>query len=99
MKIVGRPVCGWRFVESPPMSQRSHIASSGSTAICVCSAACSAPSSASGGNSEASSPASSSYHSACVENDVRRQVERLQVDHLVVGQPLALVGEHLLGDA
>ena len=49
MKIVGPPVCGWALVESPPMSQRSHIASSGSTAICACSAACSEPSSSSGG--------------------------------------------------
>src|SRR3954463_3762533 len=40
MKIVGPPVCACRFVESPPMSQRSHMASSGSTAIWECSAVC-----------------------------------------------------------
>ena len=33
------------FVESPPMSQRSHIAHSGRSAIIECSAACSVPSS------------------------------------------------------
>ena len=49
MKIVGAPVCGWKLVERPPMSQRSHIAISGSTAICACSVACSAPSSSSSG--------------------------------------------------
>ena len=43
-KIVGRPVCGWMFVERPPRSQRSHIAYSGSTEISACSAACSVPS-------------------------------------------------------
>src|ERR687884_480877 len=76
MKIVGPPVCGCRLVESPPMSQRSHMASSGSTAICECSAACSAPSSWSSGSA----------------------VERDEVERLVVRQPLALIGEHLLGD-
>jgi hypothetical protein len=29
MKIVGPPVCWWAAVDSPPMSHRSHIASSG----------------------------------------------------------------------
>ena len=33
------PVWRWRFVERPPMSQRSHIAQSGSSAISECSAA------------------------------------------------------------
>ena len=69
MKIVGPPVCGCAFVERPPMSQRSHIASSGSTAICACSVACSEPSSCSGGK-PARIPASSSNHSACVAKRV-----------------------------
>jgi hypothetical protein len=43
MKIVGPPVCGCRFVDRPPMSQRSHIAMSGRTAICACSAAMEGP--------------------------------------------------------
>ena len=58
MKIVGRPVWAWTLVDRPPMSQRSHIASSGSTAIWLCSVACSAPSRTSGGS--AAGPASSS---------------------------------------
>ena len=41
------------LVESPPMSQRSHIAISGSTAICPCSEACRAPSSTSLGSAAA----------------------------------------------
>ena len=79
------------------MSQRSHIASSGSTAICVCSAACSEPSSASSGKSSASRSSSSSYQSAWVVNDCGGRSSDLQVDDLVVGQALALVGEDLLG--
>ena len=50
------------------MSQRSHMAISGSTAICPCSAAWSEPWSRSSGNSERSSASGSSYHSACVTN-------------------------------
>ena len=46
----------------------------------------------------ASTRSSSSYQSAWVANDVCGQVERDEVDRLVVGEPLALVGEHLLGD-
>ena len=67
MKIVGRPVWKWTLVDSPPMSQRSHIASSGRTAIWPCSVACSAPSRTSGGSD--AGPASSSpstYQSAWV---------------------------------
>ena len=43
MKTVGRPVWWWRLVESPPMSQRSHIAQRGRSAIIECSAAWSVP--------------------------------------------------------
>ena len=98
MKIVGRPVWKWTLVDRPPMSQRSHIASSGRTAIWPCSVACSAPSRTSGGS--AAGPASSSpstYQSAWVGKFCLRQVERDHVDHLVVGEALALEGDHLLG--
>src|ERR1044072_4879177 len=53
------------------MSQRSHIASSGRTAICACSAACSGPSRTSSGKSSASRASSSSYQRACVWEVVR----------------------------
>ncbi len=65
MKIVARPVWKWTLVESPPMSQRSHIAISGRTAIWPCSEACRAPSRASGGSARLS-PSGSTYQSACV---------------------------------
>ena len=80
------------------MSQRSHIASSGSTAICECSAACSAPSITSSGKSSRSTSCPSSYQSACVVNDVCGRSSADEVEDLVVGHALALVGEHLLGD-
>src|SRR5436305_1101837 len=48
------------------MSQRSHIAISGSTAICACSAACSDPCSTSNGKSSRSSFSGITYQSACV---------------------------------
>ena len=48
------------------MSQRSHIAISGSTAIWPCSAACSEPWSTSSGNSSRTSESGSSYQSAWV---------------------------------
>jgi len=44
MKTVGASVWKWMFVERPPMSQRSHIAHRGSSAISECSAACNDPS-------------------------------------------------------
>ena len=66
MKTVGLPVWPWKAVERPPMSQRSHIAISGSTAIWACSAACSEPCSTSSGKSPASACSGSSYQSAWV---------------------------------
>ena len=38
-----RPVSGCRAVDTPPMSQRSQVANSGSSPIEACSAACAAP--------------------------------------------------------
>ena len=78
------------------MSQRSHIAISGSTAICPCSSACSEPSRSSAGNGSAAISSSSSYQSARVGELGGRQVERLEVDHRVVLQALALVAEDRL---
>jgi hypothetical protein len=99
MKIVGPPVWGWALVERPPMSQRSHIAISGSTAIWACSRACSEPSSSSSGNgSDASRRRARRVHSAWVSKLVQsRQLERGEVDHLVVLSRLALEAEHRLG--
>ena len=65
MKIVERPVWKWTLVERPPMSQRSHIAISGSTAIWPCSVACRAPSRTSGGSAPLSR-SGSTYQSAWV---------------------------------
>ena len=42
-KTVGSPVSGCRAVDTPPMSQRSQVATSGSRPIAACSAACAAP--------------------------------------------------------
>src|ERR1700757_55307 len=89
MKIVGAPVWSWKLVDSPPMSQRSHIASNGSTAICACSVACSAPSSASSGSASDSACEGSSYHSAWVKKLVGR----------LVGDALSLVCAHGVGHA
>ena len=69
------------------MSQRSHIASSGRTAICECSAACSVP------RSSVRAPVPQRLRG----EGRLRQVQRDQVDRLVVLQALALVGQHLLG--
>ena len=71
------------------MSQRSHIASSGSTAIWRVL----------GG--VAACPRSDSVQ--LVPERLRRerrhrQFQRDQVEWLVVGEPLALIGQHLLGD-
>ncbi len=70
MNTVGRPVSGWMFVERPPMSQRSHIAQSGSRAISACSAACSVPSSFGISSSSASCYASGRNQIASVVNVV-----------------------------
>ena len=67
MKMVERPVWKWTLVERPPMSQRSHIAISGSTAICPCSVACRAPSKTSGGSAPLRR-SGNTYQSAWVAN-------------------------------
>ena len=77
------------------MSQRSHIAISGRTAIWECSAACSAPSSACSG--ELAHLLLRQLVPERLRDEVLLgQVERLEVDHLVVGHALALEGDHLL---
>ena len=86
-----RPVWKWTLVESPPMSQRSHIAQSGSSAIIACSAAWSVAEQ----RGIRSSPSSSSRLGQ--EPDrlglevVARQVERDEVDRSAVADRLALV--------
>ena len=77
------------------MSQRSHIASSGSTAICECSAACSEPSSSSQRELVAEQARCVELVPERLRGERRRAAGRApEVDHLVVGQALALVGEH-----
>ena len=74
------------------MSQRSHIAISGSTAICPCSSACSAPSSARRERLGADQLVELVPERPRGELD-GRQIERLEVDHRVVLQALALIAE------
>ena len=81
------------------MSQRSHIAISGSTAIWACSVACSAPSRTSSGIVSARAPASSSNHSACVGKLVGGRSSATRSSGAWSEQALALVGEHRVGDA
>ena len=74
------------------MSQRSHIAISGSTAICECSDACSAP------EQRLEGQAADALLAELVPERLRDevllgQVERVEVDHLVVGEALALIGD------
>ena len=99
MKIVGPPVCGWRVrrqaADVPAVAhrqQRQH------RDLRVLGRVQRAEQRARPGSRASTIVGPSSYQRACVVNAVCRQVERLEVDHLVVGQPLALVGEHLLGD-
>ena len=68
---VGRPVSGCRAVETPPMSQRSQVATSGSSPIAACSAACRAP-----GQRDGSRPARRSASSVSVYQTAR--VRRLR---------------------
>ena len=77
------------------MSQRSHIASSGSTEMSACSAACSAPS---------RSPPTSSISSSGRDEPERAggelphgQVERDRVEATLLGQAAPLVGDDLVG--
>ena len=85
-------------VETPPMSQRSQVANSGSSPIEQCSAACAAP-----GMSAAARPASASAvlgHGPPDRGGAQRrvgQVERLLAEHLAAGLA-AQEGDHLVGD-
>ncbi len=65
-KIVGSPVCGWIAIDTPPTSQRSQIANSGSRPMSACSAACTAPITLAG-----STPASLSASSGTVYQHAR----------------------------
>ena len=91
-----RPVWWWTLVERPPMSQRSHIAISGSTAICPCSVACRAPSRTSGGIWPAIR-CGSTYQSAWV----RKFCSGSSSETMSIGSwseiETSLVGDHLLG--
>ena len=79
------------------MSQRSHIAISGSTAIWPCSAACSEPWSTSSGNSSRTSESGQLVPERLRHELLLGQVDRQQVEHGVVRHVLLLVRDHLLG--
>ena len=98
-KTVSRPVSGCSAVETPPMSQRSQVANSGSRPIEACSAAWAAP------GRSASASAGLGEHVVGQRPPHRRglqhplgQVERLLADHLARGHPPLQEGHHLVGD-
>ena len=97
MKTVGVPVWTWMLVESPPMSQRSHIAISGSTAIWLCSLAWSAPSSSLSDKSAVIS-VRNRVPEALGPELLIGQLEVDQVDRLLVGGEDALVAGNPVGD-
>ena len=70
-KTVSCPVSGWSAVETPPMSQRSQVANSGSRPIEQCSAAWAAP-----GRSCSASPDSASTCSGTVHQTAQVRSER-----------------------
>ncbi len=80
------------------MSQRSHIASSGSTAICACSVACSAPSSDLERQRRRARRRRARTRAPACENSVRGRSSALRSSTSWSGELLALVGEHLLAD-
>ena len=93
MKIVGNPVWKWMLVDRPPMSQRSHIASSGSTAIWLCSVACRAPSRTSGSIASRAGELVGKHVPERLGGEVLLgQVEGDEVDDAVVGEALSLIG-------
>ena len=96
MKIVGRPVWWWKAVERPPMSQRSHIAINGSTAIWPCSAACNEPWRTSRGSRRRERPRAARTRGP-EDELLLGHVEREQIEHGVVRHALLLVGHDLLG--
>ena len=80
------------------MSQRSHIAQSGSSAIIACSAAWSVPSSARILEA-ASIHGSGTNQTASVSNVVSGRSSAHEIEGRLVADRLLLVGDHLLGDA
>src|SRR5436309_635164 len=90
MNIVGPPVWGWRLVDSPPMSQRSHIAISGNTAIWACSTACRAP-------SRVSSPTASPSSAQLARGDVddRKRLRRGRAQRHLGGRVAAPLARHV----
>lgn len=70
-KTVGSRVSGWSGTDTPPMSQRSQVAKSGSIPIEACSAACSAPPSCSGLTRARSSWSSVTVHHTARVRSVR----------------------------
>ena len=93
------PVSGCSAVDTPPMSHRSQVATSGSRPIEACSAACAAP------GSSAALDAGSAQHVVGHRPPDRlgaqladRQVQRLLADHLARPEPASQVGHHLVAD-
>jgi secretion/DNA translocation related TadE-like protein len=70
-KIVGSPVSGCRAVDTPPMSQRSQVATKGMIPIAACSAACAAPGMACAGTPAAASSDCGIVHQTAVVRRVR----------------------------
>ena len=79
------------------MSQRSHIAQSGSSAISECSAAWSEPSRRGISSSPSSCHGSGENQIASVSNVGLRQLERDELEALLRLDRLLLVADHLLG--
>ena len=81
------------------MSQRSHMAQSGSSAIIECSAACSVPSRRGISSTPSSIQSSGRYQTASVSNVVSGMSQGDEVERRLVADRLLLVGDDLLGDA
>ena len=98
-KTVSRPVSGCRAVETPPMSQRSQVANSGSRPIEACSAACAAPGRSALGEAglgERRASGSGPPHGGGPQRALG-QVERLLADHLAARHRALEEGDHLVG--
>ena len=83
-KTVSRPVSAWWAVETPPMSQRSQVAKSGSSPIEQCSAAWAAPGQVGGerGRSRRARRRGASTRRPGCARVCTGQVERHLVDHV-----------------
>ena len=79
---VAAPVSGCRAVDTPPMSQRSQVATSGSSPIEACSAACAAPARRRRRRRATPARGAAVHHTAVVRSVPCRQVERLLAEHL-----------------